>query len=124
MNGVEFLLDTNVVIGLLKGHDAAVSTVEASGLDLSKAAISQITRMELLSFSALSEREESEIKAFIGCCRLLMLDEAVEAQAIRLRRQGLLKLPDAIVAATAMVHDLKLLTLDQRLSASLRSQPG
>ena len=33
MNGVEFLLDTNVVIGLLKGHDAAVSTVEATGLD-------------------------------------------------------------------------------------------
>jgi predicted nucleic acid-binding protein len=123
MNGVEFLLDTNVVIGLLKGHDAAVSTVEASGLDLSKAAISQITRMELLSFSALSEREESEIKAFIGCCQVLMLDEVVEAQAIQLRKGGSLKLPDAIVASTAMVHGLRLLTLDQRLSASLRAQP-
>ena len=58
MSGVEFLLDTNIVIGLLKGHEPAVSVAEASHLDLGKAAISQITRMELLSFSSLSEREE------------------------------------------------------------------
>lgn len=120
MSGVEFLLDTNVVIGLLKGYEPAVSIAEASRMDLGRAAISQITRMELLSFSSLSEQEESEIRAFIGCCRVLMLDEVVEARAIQLRRSGALKLPDAIVASTAIVHSLKLLTLDQRLSASLR----
>jgi hypothetical protein len=51
MNGVEFLLDTNVVIGLLKGHEAATSIAESSDLDLIKAAISQTIRTVLLSFN-------------------------------------------------------------------------
>jgi predicted nucleic acid-binding protein len=37
------------------------------------------------------------------------------ACAISLRRSGALKLPDAIVAATALVSGVRLLTLDQRL---------
>ena len=120
MSGAEFLLYTNIVIGLLKGYEPAVLLAEANRLSLGQAAISQITRMELLSFSSLSQQEEAEIRAFIGCCQVLMLDEQVEAQGIQLRRSGTLKLPDAIVASTAIVHSLKLLTLDQRLSAGSR----
>lgn len=100
MSGVEFLLDTNIVIGLLKGYEPAVSVAEASRMELGRAAISQITRMELLSFNSLSEQEESEIRAFISCCQVLMLDEVIEARAIQLRRSGALKLPAAIVAST------------------------
>ena len=48
MTGIEFLLDTNMVIGLLKGYGPAVTLAEQSGLVLEKAAVSQITRMELL----------------------------------------------------------------------------
>ena len=46
MNGIEFLLDTNMVIGLLKESDAAITLAERTGLDLEKTAVSQITRME------------------------------------------------------------------------------
>jgi predicted nucleic acid-binding protein len=115
MNGTEWLLDTNVVIGLLKQQAAAIALIETHQFDLSKAAVSQITRMELLGFPNLAPEEEAAILDLLSNCRVLLIDEAVERQAIRLRRTSHCKLPDAIVAATALVHRLTLLTLDQRL---------
>lgn len=121
MNGTEFLLDTNIVIGLLKGHAATVALAEHAQLVLNRAAVSQITRMELLGFPSLTEDEEHEIRAFLSSCRVCLLDEQVEAEAIRLRRKGRLKLPDAIIAATALVHGYRLLTLDAGLADGLRN---
>lgn len=48
MSGSEFLLDTNIVIGLLKGYAPALMLAEQAGLSLDRAVVSQITRMELL----------------------------------------------------------------------------
>jgi len=115
MNGTEWLLDTNVVIGLLKQQTAAIDLIERYPFDLSKAAVSQITRMELLGFPNLAHEEEVSIVDFLKYCRILFIDETVEQQAIQLRRNSHCKLPDAIVAATALVNDLTLLTLDLRL---------
>ncbi|MBF0295241.1 MAG: type II toxin-antitoxin system VapC family toxin [Magnetococcales bacterium] len=116
MNGVDWLLDSNVVIGLLKGRAEAVALAETQGLLLNRSAVSQITRMELLGFPGLTEREEMLIGDFLNDCRVVLLDEEIERQAIRLRRTGLFKLPDAIIAATAMTWRLRLLTLDHGLS--------
>jgi len=44
------------------------------------------------------------------------LDERTEAAAVLVRRRTKLKLPDAIILATAQVHKLELLTLDERLA--------
>lgn len=119
MSGIEFLLDTNMVIGLLKGHAPALALAENSGLDLRKTAVSQITRMELLGYPRLSDEEDREIRAFLAACQVRLLDEQIESQAIALRRAGYFKLPDAIVAATAIVGSLRLLTLDQGMLRGL-----
>jgi hypothetical protein len=119
MNGIEWLLDTNMVIGLLKGHGPAIALAEQSGLTLDQAAVSQITRMELLGYPKLTEQEEQEIRAFLSSCEVRLLSETIEAQAIALRRAGAFKLPDAIVAATAITEQLHLLTLDQGMLNSL-----
>lgn len=120
MSGIEFLLDTNMVIGLLKGHAPAIALAEQSELTLNKAAVSQITRMELLGYPQLTDAEDRTIRGFLANCLVLMLDERVEAQAIALRRNGTFKLPDAIVAATAITGSLRLLTLDQGMLRSLQ----
>lgn len=119
MSGSEWLLDTNMVIGLLKAYGPAVNLAEQQHLRLDQAAVSQITRMELLGFPGLTAAEESEIHNFLGNCQVLLIDELVERKAIELRRAGHFKLPDAIVAATAIVYQLRLLTLDKRLSEPL-----
>lgn len=115
MNGIEWLLDTNMVIGLLKAHAPAVALAEERGLELSRAAASQITRMELLGFPGLTGDEENSIRNFLGSCRVIPIEDAIEIKAIELRRAGHLKLPDAIIAATAITYRLHLLTLDQRM---------
>lgn len=83
MSGAEWLLDTNVVIGLLRQQNAAIELIEANLFDLSKAAVSQITRMELLGFSGLALEEEVAILDFLQNCRVLFIDEAVERQTIQ-----------------------------------------
>lgn len=122
MNGVKWLLDTNVVIGLLKKQAPAIALLEAQQFILVQSAISQITRMELLGFPGMTQEEEAGILAILGNCHVFYLDDAVERQAVQLRRTGCCKLPDAIIAATALVHRLKLLTLDERLSRFMELQ--
>lgn len=109
------MLDTNVVIGLLKQQTATIALLESHPFDLSKAAVSQITRMELLGFPGLLPEEELAILDLLQNCRILFIDELVEQKAIQLRRTSHCKLPDAIIAATVLVNNLTLLTLDQRL---------
>lgn len=122
MSGIDHLLDTNVVIGLLKGSEPALALAQQSGLVTQRAAVSQITRMELLGFPALQEQEERVTLAFLSRCEVIRLSDEIEACAIRLRRSGALKLPDAIVAATALVSGARLLTLDQRLVRVVEQQ--
>ncbi|MBS0595225.1 MAG: PIN domain-containing protein [Proteobacteria bacterium] len=113
---IDHLLDTNVVIGLLKGHAAALALAEAAGLAPGRFGVSQITRMELLGYPGLTDAEDEAVRRWLALCRVLTIDDKTEARAIGLRRRGLLRLPDAIVAATALAADAHLLTLDERLA--------
>ncbi len=124
MSGIDHVIDTNVIIGLLKGHTAAVELARDAGLCLQRAAISQITRMELLGYPELTEQEDRAARAFIGACHVIGLDDDVERHAVRIRRAGLLKLPDAIVAGSALALSARLLTLDQRLARVHAEQAG
>lgn len=116
MSGFDHLLDTNVVIGLLKGHGPAVSLVEKTVLVDGRIAISQVTRMELLGFPGLTSDEEQAVRRLLAHFVVLPVDAAVEERAISLRRAGQLRLPDAIVAATALASGATLLTLDERMA--------
>lgn len=124
MSGIDHVVDTSVIIGLLKGHSGAVEMARNAGLTLHRAAISQITRMELLGYPGLTEEEERAARSFVGACQVIGLDEVVEGHAVRMRRAGLLKLPDAIVAGSALATGARLLTLDQRLAKVHAEQAG
>lgn len=76
MSGNECLLDTNVVIGLLKGYPPAQVLMEQRAA--SRLAISQITRMELLGYPKMASDEEKVIRAFLSTCRVVLLDERIE----------------------------------------------
>jgi len=120
MSNIRYLLDTNIVIGALNAQPKVVELVQKLGIQFSKVAISQITRIELLGFSRLEPPEETKIHAFLDDCHVIMCDERMEEAAIRLRRACMLKLPDAIIAATAQVNDLELLTMDARLARAMK----
>ncbi len=103
------LLDTNIAIYLLGGR--LVQPLPAGAY-----AISVITEMELLSRPGISPREEAIIREFIGTMALVELTAPVRAIATELRRTHRLKLPDAIVAASAVSLGVELLTNDEKLA--------
>jgi predicted nucleic acid-binding protein len=118
---LRFLLDTNIIIGLDKGLPAVLALLSSKTAHPDVCAVSQLTRLELLSFHGLTTAEEARIFTLLAAVQVLMFDELVEREAITLRRRLRLKLPDAIVGATAKVHGLELVTLDERLTLAIAS---
>ena len=64
--------------------------------------VSVITEMELLSYPTLDSAAESQIRSFLSEVTVVGLTRPVIDLAIRLRREQALKLPDAVIAATAL----------------------
>lgn len=112
------ILDTNAVIYLQNGQLAAPLAEERYG-------ISVITEIELLSFPELSQKDEELLKRFFREIAVLPLDEDVKRNTVALRKRCRMKIPDAIICATAISHDAVLLTNDRQLLniAEVRSMP-
>lgn len=106
---VTVVLDTNIVLYHL--GDAL-----AESLPDGPYAVSIISEMELLSYPSLTTDEERRIRELLARVDVVELSANVRAAAIQIRRVHRLKLPDAIIAGTALAHDLELLTNDRRMS--------
>ena len=118
MNGVIdncFVLDTNAVI-LLTTRGSTISADLQDMLNEADLFISAITEIELFAKPALPLEEEERLRAFISE-RITIIDllKAVKCEAISLRRNTKLKLPDCIIAATAISQNAVLLTSDDEL---------
>jgi predicted nucleic acid-binding protein len=115
MSGIKYLLDTNFILGLLKATPEVLAIVRERDLLSSSCAYSAVTRMELLGYPNITSDEERLISDRLSKFIYLSISSEVEDLAIALRRSRKLKLPDALIAATAIHHSLELLTLDQAL---------
>jgi predicted nucleic acid-binding protein len=110
MNGSSLFVDTNIIIYFLSGDPTLTSL-----LDNKRLFVSIITKLELLSYHELNDREEKAIEMFLHDCTIIEVTPAVQQEAVKIRRKHRLKLPDAIVAASATVFDLPFLTSDKSL---------
>ena len=108
---VNYVLDTNIALYLLGGR-------LEEPLPAGEHFVSVITELELLAFPGLSSAEENHVREFLAAIQVVDLRSDVKAAAIALRRDGGLKLPDAIVAGTALAFSAELLTNDARLASS------
>lgn len=117
------LLDANVVLYALRGQLDEV-------LPATDLRISVITEIELLGYPDLSPAEEAAVRSLIAALKVVPLGTAVKEETIRLKRTLRLRLPDAVILATASVTGSELLTNDRELAAratvpcrSLRLRP-
>lgn len=114
--GTGYLIDTNVLIYFLgnalpqKGQSFVQSAIDESFC------ISAITKMETLSKIA---PDFEDMKRLIDLADILMIDHDVINQTIALRQTLSIKLPDAIIAATALVHRHTLLSRNTRDFANI-----
>ena len=109
MSGNKYLLDTNIILYILAG-DRTI----AEYLHLKKLYASIISEIELLGFKRLTKKEEAEISDFLSQFRIIYIDDSIKREAVALRKQYQLKLPDCIIAATAISLNLTFITADKQ----------
>jgi predicted nucleic acid-binding protein len=107
---LRLLLDTNVIIDFLKQKDATFDLF--SLLSQNECFVSVITKLELLKYPTITPDEEKIINEFLNLLPVIPINAAIERETIALSRSTKLKLPDAIIGATAIVYNAKLVTRD------------
>lgn len=103
-------LDTNVLIEILKNNQQTLKKLEQLNTGFT---ISSISAMELL-YGALNKQELAQLQAFIEKFKVVHLDPTISEQGLTLiaeyaKSHGL-DIPDALIAATCLVHKLPLFT--------------
>lgn len=104
--GKRFLIDTNVLIGYMgkilspKGQSTIAKIIDR---DFN---ISFISKIETLGYSSV----EANAEIFINLANVLNISDPIIDATIQLRKVYKIKLPDAIIAATALIEGLTLVT--------------
>ena len=107
--GMNMLVDSNVIIDYVSNR---IPEKSAKQLDIyfnSNFSVSIISKIEVLGFNT-QEYELEQLKSFIQLSSIVYIDEAVAGKTIEIRRMKRIKLPDAIIAATALVQNCILLS--------------
>jgi predicted nucleic acid-binding protein len=108
-----FLIDTDVLIDISRGNTAAADFVDALPEEIF---ISRIS-MELI-VGARNKRDQNVIESFIGSFPIKELSDSIGQKAHQQLRQYAkshgLTLADALIAATALLNDLALVSKNEK----------
>jgi len=108
MSGDNYCLDTNILIYLLNGDKTLIEKVQSKVIY-----ISFITEIELLSHPTITEEEKEIIRVMLRDITIIEMNPTIKLRVIELRRKFRLKIPDAIVLATAEYLKMPLFTTDK-----------
>lgn len=108
--GPKYLIDSNVIIEFL------INSLPEDGVEWlidvvnkKEHCVSPINQIEVLGYNGDASEMERAI-AFVAGPKSISIDDRVVAEAINVRKQKRIKLPDAIIAATAIVHGLTIVS--------------
>lgn len=101
-----YLIDSNIIIYSYSDQYKYLRSI----LIDDHAYVSEISRVEVLGYHKLLPEEESYFSDIFKLNSPISLSQKVFDQAIILRKAYNMKLGDALIAATALVHDLILYT--------------
>lgn len=105
-----YLIDTSAVIKYLNGSlpDKGLETLDRI-LD-KECIISFITEIELQVWDPVNSSDIDIYNQFVNGSIVLGIEQPIIAETIRIRKTYKLKLPDALIAATAIVYKLTLIS--------------
>jgi hypothetical protein len=100
------LVDSNILIYAARPDGERLR----SWIPWDDVAVSVVTRIEVLGYHRLSDEERMALEALFDVLDVLPVTTEVAARAIELRRARRMSLGDSIIAATALVEDVSLVT--------------
>jgi len=113
--GLKYLWDTNAVIYYLqKKFSESNQELMNDIINNYQPALSCITEIELLCWKSANERDITVLENFTSDSTVFELECEIKLKTIGVRKDYNLKLPDSIIAATAIVMDLTLISNDRR----------
>jgi predicted nucleic acid-binding protein len=109
--GIKYIWDTNTVIYFLQQQlsPEAEKFIDDILQDYIPV-ISAITEIELLCWKTATENDLQILHSFINDSQVIEMDKAIKLKTADIRKSHRIKLPDAIIAASAIVYDLTLIT--------------
>jgi predicted nucleic acid-binding protein len=107
MNGIKIICDTNTLIHLLNNNVEVVNFLMEK-----QVFISVITELELYGKQNIAPNEISIIDMLIESCFVIDLLQPVKQIVKQINQKYKVKLPDAIIAASAIYMDIPLVTFD------------
>ncbi|MFI3197155.1 MAG: type II toxin-antitoxin system VapC family toxin [Methylococcaceae bacterium] len=103
---MKYLIDSNIITYHFNDENLATSFLLNNK---NQCAISQISYIEVLSFSFTPE-QENDVKEFLESFKIIDINREIAIQATRNRKIKKIKVPDNIIVSSAQVNDLVLVT--------------
>jgi predicted nucleic acid-binding protein len=104
--GKRYLLDTNTVLDYMGNKLPGKAKKMIAQIIDEEIYLSVINKIELLGFS----KVEQDLIDFVSCSNIHPINDAVVDKTIEVRSFYKIKLPDAIIAATALTNELAIIT--------------
>ncbi|MGE0601870.1 MAG: PIN domain-containing protein [Dehalococcoidia bacterium] len=101
--------DSNIIVDALNGHGSAFETIDG----LAECAISRVTWIEVLA-GCRTPAEDTVARQLLSTLTVIEVTPQIAEHAVALRREFRLKLPDALILATARDRDVPLVTRNTR----------
>jgi len=100
------LIDSNIVIYAVEPNYPSIRRFIVQ----QKPMISIVSKIEVLGYHGLTPDNQQRLEKLFQVLPILSISDAIIEQAIHLRQQRKISLGDALIAATALIHNLKLAT--------------
>jgi predicted nucleic acid-binding protein len=109
--GIKYIWDTNTVIYYLQQQypPSAEKFIDKLVIE-APPVISAITEIELLCWKSATENDIKVLRSFIEDVLVIELEQTIKYRTAEIRKKYNIKLPDAIIAATALVYELSLIS--------------
>lgn len=111
MNGLDLFIDTNILVDLAEGRKGTNDYLDGNDLY-----VSVISEIELLGWHKITTQQKLFFKELLRECSVIELTKPIKELAIELKQNQKIRLPDSVIAASAMHLDLPLLTRDREFS--------
>ena len=111
--GQKYLIDSNIIIYFMNNELPQNSLPKIRMILKESFVVSTISNVETLGWYNITEQEQTKLAAFLSNATVIYIDKLIEQQAIDIRQNKKMKLGDSIIASTALVNNLTIVTRNE-----------